>query len=125
MEGYVSVDGPEPRLTVTILDYRGTAVPVEAVIDTGFTGFMTLPDAVINALRLEQNRNRRMRLADGRIRQFETYFATVIWHGSPITVSALVMPGRPLIGMSLLWNSDVAIAARENGRVTITEAAET
>ncbi|MCY4554990.1 MAG: clan AA aspartic protease [Chloroflexi bacterium] len=125
MEGYVSSDRLEPRLTVNILDYRGTVVPVEAVIDTGFTGFMTLPDADINTLQLEQNRNRRIRLADGRIRQFQTYFATVIWHGNPITVSALVMPGRPLIGMSLLWNSDVAIAARENGLVTITEAAET
>ena len=125
MEGYVSAERLEPRLTVNILDYRGTAVPVESVIDTGFTGLMTLPDTVINALRLEQNRNRRMRLADGRIRQFETYFATVIWYGNPITISALVMPGAPLIGMSLLWNSDLAIAARENGRVTITEATET
>ncbi len=78
MEGYVSADRPEPRLTVNILDCRGTVVPAEAVIDTGFTGFMTLPDADINTLQLEQNRN-----------------------------------------------SDVAIAARENGLVTITGAAET
>ena len=51
MEGYVSGNQPEPRLTVNILDYRGTSIPVAAVIDTGFTGFMTLPNPVINALR--------------------------------------------------------------------------
>ncbi len=120
MEGYVSVDGPEPRLLVSILDYRGAAVPVEAVIDTGFTGFMALPPQVINVLGLEPTRERRVRLADGRSRRIPSYRATIIWHGSLKTVSAIALPGTPLIGMSLLWDSDIAIAARENGRVVIT-----
>ena len=125
MEEYVSADGPEPRLPVSVLDYRGVAVPVTVVIDTGFTGFMALPPQVIAFLGLEPVRERTVRMADGRSRRIPAYHATIIWHGSPMTISAIAMPGSPLIGMSLLWNSDVAIAARENGRVTITEAAET
>ena len=125
MEGYVSADRLEPRITVNILDYRGTVVPIEVVVDTGFTGYLTLPIETINALRLERTRHRTMRLADGRPRRLPAYLAQVIWHGNPVTVSAPVVSGAPLIGMSLLWNSDVTIAARENGRVTITEATET
>ena len=120
MEGYVSVDGPEPRLLVSILDYHGAPVPVAAVIDTGFTGFMALPQQVINVLGLEPTRERMVRLADGRSRRIPAYRATIIWHGSPRTVSAIAMPGTPLIGMSLLWDSDIAMAVRENGRVLIT-----
>ena len=121
MIGYVSATEPEPRLTVQVLDHRGTAVPIEAVIDTGFTGYMTLPIDVVHSLRLEQTTDRRMRLADGRVRRLPTYSARVIWHGNPITVSTPAIPGKPLIGMSLLWNSDVAMAVQENGRVVINE----
>lgn len=124
MEGHVSADGPEPRLPVSVLDYRGVAVPVAVVIDTGFTGFMALPPQVIAVLGLHPARERTVRMADGRSRRIPSYHATIIWHGSPMTISAIAMPGSLLIGMSLLWNSDIAIAARENGRVTIAGAAE-
>ena len=66
-----------------------------------------------------------MMLADGQIVTTPTYRATVIWHDSPLQIDVLELDARPVIGMSLLWNSDVAIAARENGRVTITRATET
>lgn len=125
MTGYVSLEEPELRMTVSVLDNRGTAFPVEVVIDTGFTGYMTLTIETVRTLRLERTRNRRMRLADGSARRVPTYYATIIWHGTPITVSALAMPGKPLIGMSLLLGSDVAMAVRQNGRVSITQPPET
>ena len=123
MEGYVSADGPEPRLTVSILDYQGTTVPVEMVVDTGFTGFMTLPVHIINTLRLPQVRSRTVRLADGRSRTAPAYFATVIWHGFPKSVRVIALDREPLIGMSLLWNSDVAMSVRAGGRVVVSESA--
>lgn len=121
MTGYVDEDRLEARITANILDHLGIAVPVESVIDTGFTGFMTLPDELIGTLRLARTRSRTMRLADGRSRRLAAYFATVMWHGNPTMITAITMPGTPLIGMSLLWNSDVAIAARESGRVSVSE----
>ena len=121
MMGYVSTEPREPRLLVEILGDRGAAIPLEITVDTGFTGFMTLPEGVINTFGLKQNRSRKMRLADGRVRQFQSYFATILWHGKPVTISAVAMPGKPLIGMSLLWNNDVVISARENGQVSVTE----
>jgi clan AA aspartic protease len=121
MAGYIDADRLEPRLTVDIFDHRGTAIPLEAVIDTGFTGFMTLPDDLVSTPDWERTRSRTIRLADGRSRRIPAYFATVLWHGNPRTISALIVAGKPLIGMSLLWNSDIAIEAREGGRVSVTE----
>ena len=121
MTGYVSAKEPEPRLTITILDNRGIAVPIEAVIDTGFTGYMTLPIEIVSALGLERTRERIMRLADGSARRFRAYSAKVMWHGNTITISAPAMPGKPLIGMSLMLGSDVAMRVRENGPVTVSE----
>lgn len=120
VEGYVNLEPKEPRIIVPVLDAAGTAVPLEMVIDTGFTGFMTLRPWVTRALGLEIVEERRMILADGQIITTPTCLATVIWHGNPTQIDVLEVDARPVIGMSLLWNSDIAIAARENGRVVIT-----
>ena len=122
MEGYVNAEPKESRITVTILDAVGTAVPLEMAIDTGFTGFMTLPPSVAHALNLERGYDRRMMLADGQIITTPTYLGTVIWHGNPTIIDVLELDARPVIGMSLLWDSDVAMSVRENGPVVITEA---
>ena len=125
MEGYVNLEPKEPRIVVPVLDTSGDAVPLEMVIDTGFTGFMTLRPRITHALRLERAEERKMMLADGQVISTPTCLATVIWHGNPTQIPVLEIDARSVIGMSLLWNSDVTIAARENGRVMITEAAET
>lgn len=125
MEGYVNLEPKELRIVVPVLDTSGEAVPLEMVIDTGFTGFMTLRPRVARALGLERAEERRMMLADGQIITTLTYQATAIWHGNPTRIPVLEIDARPVIGMSLLWDSDITIAARENGRVTITEPAET
>lgn len=124
MEGYVNLEPKEPRIVVPVLDTSGDAVPLEMVIDTGFTGFMTLRPWATRALGLEGAEERKMMLADGQVISTPTCLATVIWNGNPTQIPVLEIDARPVIGMSLLWNSDVAIAVRENGRVTITEATE-
>ena len=86
---------------------------------------MTLTIETVRTLQLKPTRARRMRLADGSARRIPTYSATIIWHGAPMTIPALTLPGKPLVGMSLLWNSDLAMAVRENGPVSITEPSET
>ncbi|MDE2786112.1 MAG: hypothetical protein OXL37_05550 [Chloroflexota bacterium] len=84
MEGYVNLEPKEPRIVVHVLDTSGDAVPLEMVIDTGFTGFMTLRPWVTRALGLESGTERKMMLADGQIVTTPTYSATAIWHGSPL-----------------------------------------
>ena len=120
MEGYVNAEPKEPRITVAVLDFAGTAVSLEMVIDTGFTGFMTLTPRVTRTLGLERGGERLMILADGQVVATPICRATVIWHGNPTRIDVLELDARPVVGMSLLWNSDIAIAARDNGRVVIT-----
>ena len=123
MGGYVSTAPRESRLTVDILDNGGTATPIEFAIDTGFTGFMTLPTEVIGNLGLQRLADDHpVILSHGQSFVTSIYGAIVIWHGSARRVIVIAMPGRPTIGMHLLWGSDVAIAVRENGRVAITDA---
>ena len=119
MEGYVNAEPKEPRITVSILNAVGTAAALEMAIDTGFTGFVTLPPTETRALGLERVEDRRMMLADGQIIDAPTWLATVIWNGDARRVPVLELDARPVIGMSLLWGCDVAMAVRDHGRVTI------
>ena len=122
MEGYVSTAPRESRLTVDILDNGGTATPIEFAIDTGFTGFMTLPTEVIGDLGLQHLADDQpMILSHGQSFVTSIYAAMAIWHGVTMRIIVIAMPGRPTIGMHLPWGSDVAIAVRENGRVAITD----
>ena len=125
MQGYVSAEPKEPRIIVPVLDADGTPVPLEMAIDTGFTGFMTLRPRVTLALGLERGEDRRMMLADGQVISTPTCWATAIWHGNPTRIPVLEIDSRPVIGMSLLWDSDLTMQTRENGLVSITVPAET
>ena len=122
MKGYVNLEPKESRIIVSVLDAAGVAAPLEMAIDTGFTGFMTLRPMSIRAMGLERGQARKMMLADGQVIDTPTWLATVIWHGMPRRIPVLEIDARPVVGMSLLWGSDVAIAVRENGRVAITDA---
>ena len=125
VQGYVNLEPKESRIVVPVLDAAGTTVPLEMVIDTGFTGYMTLPSWVTRPLGLERGEEQRMILADGQVVSMPVCRATVIWHGRPTRIDVLELDARPVIGMSLLWGSDLAMTVRENGRVSITQPPET
>ena len=123
MQGHVNAYPREPRLTIAISSGEGDAVPVEAVIDTGFTEFLSLPPSLIRTLGLERGQDMELSTAGGRVIKSPTYSATVDWHGSNRRIRVIALADRPLIGMSLLWNSDIAIAARAGGRVVVSQPA--
>jgi predicted aspartyl protease len=53
MRGTVANDGSEALLSVEVLSQVGaSSLRVEAVVDTGFTGHLTLPSATVEALGL-------------------------------------------------------------------------
>ena len=54
---------------------------VEAVLDTGFTGYLTLPSSLINHLKLQMAGNRRVALGDGNVVVLNMYLAKVLWDG--------------------------------------------
>ena len=92
---------------------------VEAVIDTGFNGYLTLPSDLVNRLKLQLAGNRRATLGDGNTVVLDVYLAKVIWHGREREVLVLQAEGGPLVGMSLLYRNRVILTIVNGGDVTI------
>ena len=92
---------------------------VEAVIDTGFTGFLTLPSALATELGLPFLTNEPAFLADGSLVMFSVHDATVLWDGQPRRVYAHLADATPLVGMRMLDDHDLSIRVRDGGRVVI------
>ena len=92
---------------------------VEAVIDTGFNGYLTLPSNLVNRLNLQLAGNRRATLGDGNTVVLDVYLAKVIWHGQEREVLVLQAEGGPLVGMSLLYGNRVILTIVNGGDVTI------
>jgi len=81
------VESSEARILLKVRGLRGRTGEVLAVIDAGFTGSLTLPSAVISALRLRWHRTDRGVLADGSERLFDVYEAKVCGTGNWSTCS--------------------------------------
>ena len=97
----------------------GQAREVDAVVDTGFTRFLTLPSAVVAELGLGYRGVNRVILADGSETTLEVYGVTVVWDGRPREVVAYVSDTTPLIGMSLLHRHNLNIDVEDGGQVLI------
>jgi len=78
MQGYVN-ENYEAVLTVVVKN-GNKFKSINAVIDTGFTGFLSLPIAIITELDLSWNYRDRGTLGDGSETLFDIYDAMVIWN---------------------------------------------
>ena len=109
----------EAEIPLIIQGDDGRETEIKAVIDTGFTGYLTLPPGLITSLHLAFRELTEFVLADGSIVAFETYTATVVWDGAEKSVLVLASDGGPLVGMSLLYGYRVIMDVVDGGTVTI------
>ena len=103
------------------MDIGGRTRPVEVVLDTGFSGSLSLPTEVVDRLRLKWVGQRTFELANGELFDFDVYLTVVMWHGFPTDALVLKSDSAPLLGMTLLWGSRVTLEASHWGEVTIEE----
>jgi clan AA aspartic protease len=92
---------------------------VDAVIDTGFSGFLTLPSDMISKLGFSWEGRDSATLGDGTFCTFEVYIGLVIWDGQYREIYINESETVPLIGMQLLRGYDLRIQAIKGGLVTI------
>ena len=92
---------------------------IDAVIDTGFNGSMSLPTSLIAKLKLPFRSRGRAELADGSESIFNSYEATIIWDGQPHRIAIDEANTDPLIGMSLLRSYELNIQVVNGGNVLI------
>ena len=75
---------------------------VIAVLDTGFTSFLTLPLTVIEQLGLILTSRSTAIMADGSEQDFNVYFASVEWADAERTLVVYEVGDEILVGMGLL-----------------------
>ena len=109
----------EAAVRFHILDGNGQSQPIDAIVDTGFAGFMSVPIATVAALGLPWIIRDNTELIDGRIILIDIYSAIVIWNGKPRTVNVQALGGYNLIGMRMLASHDLAIRVSDGGTVSI------
>ena len=109
----------EAVISLTVSGPSGQSREVDAVIDTGFTGFLSLPSALATELRLPFLTNESALLADGSLVTFSVHEAMALWDGEPRRVYAHLAETTPLVGMRMLDNHDLSMQVRNGGRVVI------
>ena len=111
------------RLEVVVrLSLRGPQGPerqVDAVIDTGYNGYLTLPPSLVAALELPYLSRSSARLADDTEVGFSVHGVTALWDSRPRHIEADAVGSTPLVGMALLEGHDLSVQVRDGGRVVI------
>ena len=105
------------RLLLQAADGRDQEI--EAILDTGFNGSLTLPPAAIAALGLPWRTRGLVILANGTEDQCDIYAAAVLWDGVPRNILVEAADTDPLVGMALLYGHDVRMQVVEGGSIII------
>ena len=118
IEGFVNA-AREAVISLLLQGQAGRTMEVEAVVDTGFTRFITLPPEIISALGALPAGANRVMLGDGSEASLDVYGVTVLWEGVPRRVDAYAADTMPLVGMRLLDGHSLYVEVEDGGRVTI------
>jgi clan AA aspartic protease len=110
----------EAVIQLAVLGENKQKQGIRAVIDTGYTGYLTLPSTVITNLGLTWYMQQEGILGDGSLCLFNVYEASVIWDGQVRSVEINESEADPLLGMGLLEGFELKIQGAAGGLVTIT-----
>jgi clan AA aspartic protease len=119
MQGYVNKNYEDTILVV--IRNNAKLKSINAVIDTGFTGFLSLPNDIITELGLPWSYRDRGTLGDGSEVLFDIYDAVAIWDGKTKEIEVNSAETDPLIGMSMLRGYRLQVDTIEGGLVIITD----
>ena len=109
----------EAVITLPLRGPAGQTQEIDAVIDTGFNGALTLPPALVSALRLPWVGHSRATLGDGSEVAFDVWGVTVLWDGETRFVEADEADTTPLVGMALLEAHSLYVEVADGGPVVI------
>jgi clan AA aspartic protease len=110
----------EAIIQLAVLGENKQKQGIRAVIDTGYTGCLTLPSSIITTLGLTWYMQQEGILGDGSLCMFNVYEASVIWDGQIRSVEINESDTDPLVGMALLEGFELKIQGVAGGLVTIT-----
>jgi clan AA aspartic protease len=111
----------EALVRLAILGPHGQKLEVEAIVDTGYNGALTLPAAMVAALRLPFRSRGRAVLGDGSTTFINSYVARVVWGQETRRLVIDASESEPLLGTALLDGHELTIQMIEAGEVAIRE----
>jgi clan AA aspartic protease len=109
----------EAIIQIAVVSDQKQIKAIKAVIDTGYTGDLMLPKAIVNELGLILRGIQDAVLGDGSIKIFEMYAGSVIWDGKVRRVEINASETECLVGMGLLEDYKLEIEGRPGGMVKI------
>ena len=109
----------EAILRVGVSGPTGRRREFDAVVDTGFNGFLALPRACVSALGLRYHSQATGTLADGSKTTMARYEVQIDWHGRTREVLALEVDGGPFLGMRLLEGNRMTVEIVSGGSLVI------
>ena len=118
MQGVVNLRC-EATLTVVVGNSNGKLEAFNTVIDTGFSGFLSLPSSIITSLSLPWSASDIVTLGDGSETLFDLYTAIVIWDGQYREIYIAESETEPLLGMALLYGYRLQVDTVEGGLVRV------
>jgi predicted aspartyl protease len=96
--GFVNVE-LEPIVSLSIRRADGKIFTQDAIVDTGFNGWLSLPSDLIAELNLKWKRRGRAILGDGSECIFNVYEAVVFWDDTLLTIPVDEADSESLVGM--------------------------
>ena len=118
IQGHVN-DRREATVRLRVRAGDGVDWEVSAVIDTAFSGYLTLPPELIAELDLPFVNRRLFTLADDQTHEFDAFGTIVLWDGEERNILSLSSRGPAIIGMALLYGCRVQMDLTPGGGVTI------
>ncbi len=118
--GYIDEDFV-PLIRLFVHGTQGQFHEIEAVFDTGYNSYLTIPPALIEALGLPYKGEQEVMLADGKIHTALTYYGTVKTDKTLVNVEIEAAEGIPIAGMRLFDGYRAAMDIETNGSLSLEE----
>ncbi len=106
-------------ITLAVAGPTNRKVEVEAVIDTGFTDYLTLGRDTVTHLGLRFRESMVYELVNNEFEMLDLYECRVLWDGHWRRVLASAAEGGSLVGMGLMKGFHLGIDIVDGGRVEL------
>jgi clan AA aspartic protease len=118
--GIVNADF-ESIISLSVRGSDGQLYTQNAIVDTGFNGWLSLSSDLIAQLNLRWKRRGRAIVGDGSECVFNVYEAVLVWDGNLLTIPVDEADSEPLIGMSLMEGYKLMVQVFEGGLVQLSK----
>ena len=111
--------GREALIRLTLAGSTEQTVELDAIVDTGFTDYLTVSKRLVDRLGLQFRESMAYELANGELDMFDLYEGRVLWDRRWREVIVSLADGGVLVGMALMQGYHLSVEVIDGGRVQI------